>query len=471
MIKDDQKSFQKLYVGLDIIVILFSYASAWFLIMGSPWSNVTIHNRQVMTTIYTSAAVFIVPFYLILYTFFHIYTQNRSGKKGSKIIDILKANIIGLLTISLMLYLGGKNLLLNNFSRPVLLLFFIINVILEIAAGKVWSILLCAMYAKGYNQKIILLVGCSRAAEEFIDRVAANPEWGYKIYGILDDGEEPDQEYKGVKVIGKIKELASVLNLGGVDEVAITLKSSDYVYLEGIVAGCEKAGVHTQFIPEYFDMIPTDPYLENLQGLPVIHIRHVPLIGLFNKTLKRIIDLVGAVLVMIVFSPIMLITAVVIRISSPGPVIFSQERVGLHNKTFNMYKFRSMKIQLSKQELWTKPGDARVTLFGRFIRKCSIDELPQIYNVLKGDMSLVGPRPERPFFVERFKEEIPRYMIKHQVRPGMTGLAQVNGFRGDTSILKRIEYDLYYIENWTLGLDFKILALTLWKGFINKNAY
>lgn len=471
MIKDDQLSFQKLYVALDIVVILCSYVSAWFLIMGSPWSKVTIHNRQVMTVIYTAAAAFIVPLYLILYTCFHIYAQNRTRKKGSKTIDILKANTIGLLIISLMLYLGGKNLLLNNFSRPVLLLFFIINVILEIAAGKVWGMLLCAMYARGFNQKNILLVGYSRAAEEFIDRVAVNPEWGYKVYGILDDCEELEKEYKGVAVIGVMEQLPAVLDHDGVDEVAITLKPTDYADLEEIVAVCEKAGVHTQFIPEYFNMIPTAPYLENLQGLPVIHIRHVPLIGLFNRTVKRMMDLVGAVLVMILFSPIMLITALVIRVTSSGPVIFSQERVGLHNKKFNMYKFRSMEVQVSKQELWTKPGDARVTLFGRWIRKCSIDELPQIYNVLKGDMSLIGPRPERPFFVEQFKEEIPRYMIKHQVRPGMTGLAQVNGLRGDTSILKRIEYDLDYIENWTLGLDFKILALTLWKGFINKNAY
>ena len=169
----------------------------------------------------------------------------------------------------------------------------------------------------------------------------------------------------------------------------------------------------------------------------------------------------------------MLFSIIMIKLTSPGPLIFKQERVGLHNRPFMMYKFRSMAVQPPEKEKtrWTVKDDPRVTNFGKFMRKTSIDELPQFFNVLKGEMSLVGPRPERPFFVEKFKEEVPRYMIKHQVRPGITGWAQVNGYRGNTSIRKRIEYDLYYIENWTLGLDVKILFLTVFKGFINKNAY
>ena len=205
----------------------------------------------------------------------------------------------------------------------------------------------------------------------------------------------------------------------------------------------------------------------------MIHIRYVPLTDSFNAFLKRAMDIVVGFIATILFSPLMLIVALLIKLTSPGPVIYSQERVGRHNKTFNMYKFRSMEVQQpsAEQKKWTTPGDPRVTPVGKFIRKTSIDELPQLWNVLKGDMSLVGPRPERPFFVERFKEDIPRYMIKHQVRPGMTGWAQVNGYRGDTSIKKRIEHDLYYIENWSIGFDFKILFLTVFKGFINKNAY
>ena len=189
--------------------------------------------------------------------------------------------------------------------------------------------------------------------------------------------------------------------------------------------------------------------------------------------MKRSVDLFGAVVALILFSPVMLITAIVIKVTSPGPLIFKQERIGLKNKPFYMYKFRSMVVQEDTDEKkeWTTKNDPRVTPVGRFIRRTSIDELPQLFNVLMGTMSLVGPRPERPQFVDKFKEEIPRYMIKHQVRPGLTGWAQVNGYRGDTSIRKRIEYDLYYIENWSLGFDFKIMFLTVFKGFINKNAY
>ena len=208
-------------------------------------------------------------------------------------------------------------------------------------------------------------------------------------------------------------------------------------------------------------------------GLPVINIRYVPLSNTGNIIIKRAIDIVGSLVGIIITSPIMLIAAIAVKCSGPGPIIFQQERIGLHNKSFHMYKFRSMEQQSPKDEkkAWTVKDDPRVTRAGKILRRTSLDELPQLFNILKGDMSLVGPRPERPLFVEKFREEIPRYMVKHQVRPGLTGWAQVNGFRGDTSIKKRIEYDIYYIENWTLGMDIKIIFMTFFTGFINKNAY
>ena len=291
--------------------------------------------------------------------------------------------------------------------------------------------------------------------------------------GILDDHQPRGTEYKGVKVIGSIDNLQIILPQNRLDEIVITLGIGEYHKLEYIVGMCEKSGVHTKFVPDYNNIIPTKPYTEDLLGLPVINIRRVPLSNTLNMVMKRIVDLFGAVVAIILFSPVMLITAILIKTTSNGPLIFKQERVGLQNRPFYMYKFRSMVVQneiLEKGE-WTTKNDPRVTPVGKFIRKTSIDELPQLFNVLKGNMSLVGPRPERPFFVEKFKEEIPRYMVKHQVRPGLTGWAQVNGYRGDTSIKKRIEYDIYYIENWTMGLDFKILFLTFFKGFVNKNAY
>lgn len=208
-------------------------------------------------------------------------------------------------------------------------------------------------------------------------------------------------------------------------------------------------------------------------GLPVINIRYVPLTNTLNWVAKRAVDIIGSSLGILISSPIMIITALAIRFTSRGPVIFKQERVGLHNKVFHMYKFRTMELQKAsvEEKAWTVKDDPRVTRIGKFLRRTSLDELPQLFNILLGEMSLVGPRPERPQFVEKFKEEIPRYMIKHQVRPGLTGWAQVNGYRGDTSIRKRIEYDLFYIENWTMSMDIKIMLLTLFKGFVNKNAY
>ena len=230
------------------------------------------------------------------------------------------------------------------------------------------------------------------------------------------------------------------------------------------------------FTPSLFQIITISSlrsHTVDFLGLPLIHIRHVPLMEAGNAFIKRAMDIVGSLLCIVLFSPIMLAAAIAVKLSSPGPLIFKQERVGLHNRTFKMYKFRSMTVQKASEEVskWTTKNDVRVTPVGRFIRKTSIDELPQLFNVLKGDMSLIGPRPERPFFVDKFKEEIPRYMIKHQVRPGMTGWAQVNGLRGDTSIRKRIELDLFYIENWSVSFDIRILFLTVFKGFVNKNAY
>lgn len=208
-------------------------------------------------------------------------------------------------------------------------------------------------------------------------------------------------------------------------------------------------------------------------GLPVINIRYVPLTNTLNWWMKRIVDIVVSLVGLVVASPIMLIAAIAVGCTSKGPIIFKQERIGLHNKPFRMYKFRTMRVQMpsAEQKAWTTKDDPRVTKVGKFLRRTSIDELPQLFNILKGDMSVVGPRPERPQFVEQFKEEIPRYMVKHQVRPGLTGWAQINGYRGDTSIKKRIEYDIFYIENWTMSFDVKIMFLTIFRGFINKNAY
>ncbi len=472
MIKDNQKKFNGFHVVLDGLVIILSYVIAWLLLLLGNWFF-SPYKQVLPPQYYFAALLLILPTYLLLYGIFQLYAPKRVQERRYEFTNILKANVLGLLLFTLSLFLVKKNPYFSEFSTRLVFYFFAVNVILETAERNLIRMALHSMRTKGYNQKHILLIGYSRAAEGFIERVRMNPEWGYQIKGILDNKKEWGYEFKGIHVIGKVSDLDEILALNSLDEIAITLSISEYADLERIVASCEKSGVHTKFIPDYNNMIPTRPYIEDLQGLPVVNIRRVPLTDPVNALLKRAVDIFGAAFALLVFSPIMLLTAILIKLTAPGPLIYKQERVGLHNRSFHMYKFRSMVVQAPSEEKmkWTTKHDSRVTPVGRFIRKTSIDEMPQFLNVLRGDMSLVGPRPERPLFVEKFKEEIPRYMIKHQVRPGITGWAQVNGLRGDTSITKRIEHDLYYIENWTLGFDIKILFLTMFKGFINKNAY
>ena len=469
MIRDNQKYFNGLLVLLDALVIAAAYWLAWFL-----WLSGVVRENEPGTGIlsvqvYLIAFLAIVPEYLILYNTFDLYSSKRTAKTVYEIFNIIKANTIGLLAVMVVLFAIN----IPDFSRGMVGVFYGINIVAESLMRKLVRYGLRRLRKKGYNVKHILLVGYSRAGEEYINKIRANPEWGYEVCGILDDHVPVGAVYKGVKVTGEIDSLPVILKENQLDEIGITLSLSDYDRLENIVKTCEKTGVHTKFIPDYNSVIPSRPYLEDLDGLAVVNIRRVPLSNMVNMLMKRFVDIVGALAAIVLCSPFMLAAVIGVKTTSRGPLIFKQERVGLHNKPFQMYKFRSMEVQNDADEKkgWTTKNDPRVTKVGRILRSTSIDELPQLFNVLKGDMSLIGPRPERPLVVEKFKEEIPRYMIKHQVRPGITGWAQVNGYRGDTSIKKRIEYDLYYIENWSMAFDFKILFLTFFKGFINKNAY
>lgn len=470
MIKDNQKVFNRLQLLVDAVLTAASYFLAWyvkFFILES--NNIEEGVGVLPPEVYFKLLVFIVPVYMVLYYYCNVYAPKRTVKRRYEIAGILKANTVGLILCIVALYVMKQ----IDISRSMLVIFYCLNVALTSLSRVVIRRILSSFRSRGYNLKHILLVGYSRAGEEYIDRILGNPQWGYVVCGILDDSVPAGTLYRGIKVLGRIDNLHVILPENKLDEIAITLSLKDYDRLEEIVDICEKSGVHTKFIPDYNSLIPSKPYTEDLVGLPVINIRYVPLTNTGNMIIKRTMDIIGSLCGIIIASPVMLVCALLVKCTSPGPIIFKQERVGLHNKPFYMYKFRSMEIQKESDEkkAWTVKGDPRVTRVGKIMRKTSLDELPQLFNILKGDMSLVGPRPERPLFVEKFKEEIPRYMIKHQVRPGLTGWAQINGYRGDTSIKKRVEYDLYYIENWSFSLDIKIIFLTFFTGFINKNAY
>ncbi len=468
MIKDNQKVFNRLHLIMDALIIMASYAVAWIMHF-RVFNHFGPETGILPMSNYMRALIFIVPAYILLYYYCRVYTPQRTSGYGREIFNIIKANSIGLVAFIVLLYIIQQ----PHYSRKMICIFYVLNITLTTISRLIVRKVLRTVRTKGYNLKHILLVGYSRAAEEYMDRILGNAEWGYVVCGILDDFVPAGTLYRGIKVLGRIDNIHVILPENELDEIAVTLSLRDYDRLEEIVSICEKYGVHTKFIPDYNSVIPSRPYTEDLMGLPVINIRHVPLTNTINSFIKRLVDIIGALAGIIITSPIMLFSAIAVKVSSSGPIIFKQERIGLHSKPFYMYKFRSMEQQKASDEkkAWTVKDDPRVTKVGRILRKTSIDELPQLFNILKGDMSLVGPRPERPHFVDKFKEEIPRYMVKHQVRPGLTGWAQVKGYRGDTSIRKRIECDLYYIENWSLWFDIKIIFMTFFTGFINKNAY
>ena len=474
MIKDNQIFFNRMHIVLDGLVVAVSFLLAWAIKFLTPLAESTPGVTALSAETYFRTLYFIVPGYLILYGIYNLYSSKRSSRIRVEVAGIFKANTVGIGLVMISFFMLSTSVDgVVDFSRTLILLFYVINMILTFLYRMLVRKFLYFIRRKGNNLKHVILVGYSRAAEAYLDRIASNPQWGYVVHGILDDHVPRGTLYRGVKVLGSLGNLEYILPENKMDEIAITLSLEDYDSLEHIVDLCERAGVHTKFIPDYGSLFPSRPYTEDLMGLPVINIRYVPLSNTWNALMKRLVDIFGSIFCIILFSPVMLFAAVGPRVTSKGPIIYRQTRIGLHSKPFTMYKFRTMRVQSAEEEKkgWTIPGDDRVTKFGSFLRRTSIDEMPQFFNVLAGKMSLVGPRPERPQFVDKFREEIPRYMVKHQVRPGITGWAQINGYRGDTSIRKRIEHDIYYIENWSLGFDFRILFLTVFKGFINKNAY
>lgn len=432
---------------MDAGIIGATYFFSWYLRFKS---GLFVQDAGVLPAkTYFSALFLIIPGYLLLYSIFQLYMPRRVKSYRKELMDIIRANGIGFMIFILVLYFIKQ----EHFSRQMLCIFFFINISLEFASRYLIRTILWKMRKQGLNQKHILMIGESQMAEQYMDRLRENPKWGYQVFAHLKDEEK----------------LERILEGNELDEVVIALRAEDYGKLERIVDVCEKAGVHTKMIPDFGNVISTRPYIEDVQGIPVIHVRRVPLNIMRNRAAKRAVDLIGATVAIILFSPVILLTGLVVALTEEGSVIYRQERVGLHNQVFYMYKFRSMIMQDEEKEKaeWSTRNDPRITPVGKLIRRTSIDELPQLFNVLKGEMSLVGPRPERPQFVQKFRDEIPRYMVKHQVRPGMTGWAQINGYRGNTSIEKRIEYDLYYIENWTMVFDMKILILTIFKGFFD----
>lgn len=422
-------------------------------------------------TRYYEILVLLIPIILFVYLICKLYRRPLEASYSNDIGKIVIANIISALILMSLTFMVRKGL---EYSRSVLVIFSVLNVIFSEGFRLIYRKVLRVRYTSGIDVTNILVVGTDSVAIEYLNTIKTYRKYGYNIKGVLSlNTKLVGCGILGYPIIGSIDEFEKLQSINKYDEVVVALQLDQVEQGRRVINICDREGVRVKFIPSYYEFLKVDMNIESLEGLPLLVVRDVPLDSLFNKFLKRVFDILFSILALILISPIMVLIAVCIKITSPGPIFFSQERVSLNNKTFNMLKFRSMKVQKEENSdtIWTTQDDPRKTRFGSFLRKTSLDELPQFFNVLKGDMSVVGPRPERPYWVNEFKKKVPEYMLRHYVKSGITGWAQISGLRGDTSIEERIKCDNYYIQNWSLMLDIKIIFLTVVKGFVNKNAY
>ena len=356
-------------------------------------------------------------------------------------------------------------------SQPGWALFLLINVAFTYASRELVREALERRWRAGIGLKRVLIAGAADLGRLVADKVLEHRELGFKVVGFLDDRAGDHIGYRGLPVLGMLSEADEIIRRERIDHVYVALPLEEHVKMLGLVEATNREGVDVHVVPDLLQFIALRARLENLDGVPIISLNDVPLRG-FNSLLKRTIDVAISASALFVLGMPLLVIATIIRRTSPGPVFYRQERMGLDGKAFEVYKFRSMYegAEDDTGPIWARDNDPRCTPVGRWLRRFDLDELPQFWNVLRGDMSIVGPRPERPYFVEQFKHRIPQYMLRHKVKAGITGWAQVNGWRGNTSLEKRIEYDLYYIENWSVGLDLKIMWLTVLRG-LQKHAY
>lgn len=359
-----------------------------------------------------------------------------------------------------------------DISRLLLSIFAFCSFVVLGIWHNVFRILLSYIRAKGFNKRNILIIGAGQIGRRFAYEISIHRSMGYNILGFLDDDSDKNMDMN-FKILGMLSEIRTILENNVVDRVVVALGHHESKHIENVIHECEYAGVEVNVIPDLFQYIHPNAKVLNLNGIPLIGLHPNPVDSWQYAYLKRAFDILFSFSILFFTSPIMLTLMLLIKMTSKGPIFFIQKRLGTHGRPFKFYKFRTMIVAPVQESdtRWTLRDDERITFIGRFMRKTSLDELPQFWNILKGEMSVVGPRPERPHFARKFRENIPEYMLRHQVKTGLTGWAQVNGFRGDTSIEKRIKFDLYYIENWSFTFDLRIIFLTLLRGIIHKNAY
>jgi Undecaprenyl-phosphate glucose phosphotransferase len=415
--------------------------------------------------------VLLLPMLLIwpvVFRVFGLYRPRRIGTRLGEIADIAKACSVSVLLLTALTFFVRE----FEFSRLVLLYFWLLSTAgLSLVRGA-FRESLRFVRRQGYNLRFAVLVGWGEVADEVVRRLGAHPELGIRLRGCFLDPAVGGAAPGGLPVLGPPDAVPRFLREKAVDHVFVALPLDASSRLPEVLNGLDDAIVDIRVVPDFSRYMNLRGGIEEFEGLPFICLQGSPVYG-WDRLAKRSLDVVVSACLLVLLSPLLALIAALIRGTSPGPVFFRQERMGLDGRTFSMLKFRSMRADAEDETgpVWAQAGDARRTRAGAFLRTASLDELPQLWNVFKGEMSLVGPRPERPVFIKEFRQRVPRYMLRHTVKAGITGWAQVNGWRGNTSIEKRIEHDLYYIEHWSLLFDLKILWLTLWKGLVSRNAY
>ena len=410
---------------------------------------------------------------LVVFFFLKFYHRRHAALLMDEVYRLFGAvSVATLLTIAFVSFVFRDTL---QIQRLMLLLAWAVGIITltlgRIAHGRVQRVL----QRRGIGAERVLIIGTGEVGRMIVQKIQHTPGLGYRIAGFVEASFEgatpPGVQVMGLPVFGTVENLPQIIEGHGIDEVIIGLPEATHQELVGIVSQCEREKVSIRVFPDVFQIMASEVTISDLGGLPLLTIRDVALRG-WKLTLKRIVDMAFSGTFLLVASPIMMLTALLIKVDSPGPVFFAQERMGLDAKPFKMLKFRSMRADAERNGPgWTTKDDPRRTRVGTFIRKTSMDEWPQFINVLMGDMSVVGPRPEQPAYVEQFRSSIPRYMERHREKAGVTGWAQINGLRGDTSIAERTKYDLWYTENWSLWLDFKIILRTAFRALGDKSAY
>lgn len=454
MIKENQRLFNHLNVITDALAAVVSMAVAFVLVF-----NLLDFGRNYPLSGYLRLLLIFVPVQLVTYGTTGLYESFRTKHFPEELNKLFRAFLADGLILIALLYV----IKIMDFSRWALVIFLVLDFILVTLKRYIMRRLLRRIRSRGLNSRQILLVGSGAAARDYLKTINEQPWLGFYCAGCV--AETP---LEGVNYLGGMDNLLSLLEEYSFDDVICALGESESSYLQAVVEACEVTGTKISVIPMIYKYMSSTPAIDVVGNVPLMNIRRIPLDNKGNAAIKRAMDITGSLLLLVLTSPVILVSMLIIKLTMGGNVIFKQERVGLNKEIFTMYKLKSMRDSDESNTAWSTDNDPRRTKFGAFIRKFSIDELPQLVNVLKGDMSLVGPRPEIPYYVDSFKDKIPMYMIKHQVKPGITGLAQINGYRGDTSIEKRIELDVQYIESWNFFLDISILLRTALSGFINK---